>query len=35
LAEHIKPQIDDWEENGKYPSKELWKKMGEFGLLAA
>ncbi len=29
------PYADDWEENGSFPVDEIYKKMGDFGLLAA
>mmetsp|Transcript_14754 Transcript_14754/g.19357 ORF Transcript_14754/g.19357 Transcript_14754/m.19357 type:complete len:518 (+) Transcript_14754:181-1734(+) len=35
IHEHIRPEAEDGEMSNEPPSKELFKKMGEFGLLAA
>lgn len=33
IEEEINPHIDDWEEDGIFPGRELFKKMGDLGLL--
>ena len=33
VENEINPHIDDWERSGAFPAKELFKKMGDLGLL--
>jgi len=35
LSENVMPFVDDWDESGKMPIKEIYLKMGKAGILAA
>jgi citronellyl-CoA dehydrogenase len=33
IASEVNPHVDAWEEAGRFPAHELFKKMGDLGLL--